>query len=272
MTLTNIAQAHKHLGRFELALAFYREVLAIQTKITTTSKLDIASTLSSIGLMLYHLNRYDEAFEIYQESLQIRRDHYSSDKNADVASSLNAIGLVLFKKGMYDLCTRCFNECLEIRRKILGPDHKETAMIWYNLASVSVETGDDETALKHYEEALRIERATLGDHHPDIVLTMVHLGQVKQQLGLLREAIADFAEAIRLHRSQNREDGLWEARIYNFIGNCFLQAGAVPKMMEAFSAASRILLSLGCTDEPLAIKGYNLYGLTRLHPEAAPMA
>ncbi|KAL3912366.1 MAG: hypothetical protein SGARI_001194 [Bacillariaceae sp.] len=137
---------------------------------------------------------------------------------------------------------------------------------------VCFETGDDEAALKLYEEALRIERAILGDQHPDIVLTMVHLGQVKQQLGLLEEAVDTFRDAIRLHRQQGKEDGLREARIYNFIGNCFLQAGAVGKMMEAFAAASRILLSLGCTDEPLAIKGYNLYGLTRLHPEAAPMA
>jgi tetratricopeptide (TPR) repeat protein len=272
VTLTNIAQTHKHLGRIELALAFYREVYTVQTKVKKADTLEIASTLSSIGLMLYHLKHYEEAFETYQEALRIRRDYYGTDENTDVASSLNAIGLVLFKQGMYELCMHCFNECLEIRRNILGPDHSELAMVWYNLASVYFETGDDEAALKLYDEALRIERATLGDHHPDIVLTMIHLGQVKQQCGLLEDAITVFEEAIRIHCLQKREDGLREARIHNFMGNCYLQKGDVSNMMKALAASSRVLMSLGRADEPLAIKGYNLYGLAKLHPEAAPMA
>ena len=148
VTLTNIAQTHKHLGRMEMALSFYREVHSIQVRTAGTSKLEIASTLSSIGLMLYHLKHYEAAFDTYQQALQVRRDFHGSDEHADIASTLNAIGLVLFKQGLYELCMQCFNECLVIRRKIFGPDHGDVAMVWYNLASVSFETGDDETALQ----------------------------------------------------------------------------------------------------------------------------
>jgi hypothetical protein len=56
------------------------------------------------------------------------------------------------------------------------------------------------------------------------------------------------------------------------MGNCYLQKGDVSNMMKALAASSRVLMSLGRADEPLAIKGYNLYGLAKLHPEAAPMA
>jgi tetratricopeptide (TPR) repeat protein len=272
VTLTNIAQTHKHLGRMEMALSFYCEVYNIQVRTPGTSKLDIASTLSSIGLMLYHLKHYEDAFDTYQEALQVRRDYHGSDEHADIASTLNAIGLVLFKQCLYELCMRYFHECLEIRRKLFGADHGDVAMVWYNLASVSFETGDDETALERYEEALRVERVSLGDDHPDIILTMVHLGQVKQQCGLLDEALATFEEALRIHKSQPEKDRMQEARIYNFIGNCLLQKGDIPNMMFAFAAASRMLMSTRCDGEPLAIKGYNLYGLSKLHPECAPAA
>jgi len=257
-----------------MALDFYRQVYRIQAKETESKKLEVAATLSSIGLMLYHSQDYESAFETYQEALRLRREHYGSDDNEDIALTLNSIGLVLFKQGLLDLCMDCFLECLQIRQKLFGPEHRDVAMVWYNLASVSFEMGDDETALERYEEALRVEKVTLGDNHPDIILTMVHLGQVKQQCGLLDEAVSAFTDALRIQQQHLKtNDPMRQARIYNFLGNCFLQKGDIQNMMYAFSAASRMLMSLGCAEEePLVIKGYNLYGLSRLHPECAPVA
>ncbi|KAL3920711.1 MAG: hypothetical protein SGILL_003122 [Bacillariaceae sp.] len=272
VTLTNIAQTHKHLGRTELALTFYGEVYAIQMRGEATKRLDIASTLSSIGLMLYHLKYFQQAFDCYTKALSIRRDAYRTDNHRDIAASLNAIGQVLFKQGMFDLSVQCFNQCLEIRRRLLDPNHHDVAMVIYNLASVSLATGDEESAISQYEEALRIERTALGNKHSDIVSTLIRLAHIKQQCGLLDEAIVIFEEAIQLHRLQNEMNGLREAKVFNAIGNCYLQKADVVNMMKAFASASRILISLGCADEPLAIKGYNLYGMARLHPEAAPVA
>ncbi|KAG7360864.1 tetratricopeptide repeat protein [Nitzschia inconspicua] len=235
VTLANIAQTHKHLGQTEMALNFYRQVYNIQTRTFGTSMLEIASTLSSIGMLLFQLKHYEEAFDTYQKALEIRRDDHGSDEHAAIASTLNAMGLILFKQG-------------------------------------SLETGDDEIALQQYEEALRVEKMSLGDEHPDIILTMIHLGQVKQQCGLLNEAIATFEEALCIQRSQPEGDQMLAARIYNFIGNCLLQKGDILNMMKAFAEASRISLRMRCFGESLSINGYNLYGLSKLHPECAPAA
>ncbi|KAG7357037.1 tetratricopeptide repeat protein [Nitzschia inconspicua] len=272
VTLANIAQTYKHLGQTEMALNFYRQVYNIQTRTFGTSMLEIASTLSSIGMLLFQLKHYEEAFDTYQKALEIKRDHHGSDEHAAIASTLNAMGLILFKQGRHEICMWCFRECLGIRRKLFGPDHRDVAMAWYNLASVSLETGDDEIALQQYEEALRVEKMSLGDEHPDIILTMIHLGQVKQQCGLLNEAIATFEEALCIQRSQPEGDQMLAARIYNFIGNCLLQKGDILNMMKAFAEASRISLRMRCFGESLSINGYNLYGLSKLHPECAPAA
>ena len=272
VTLTNIAQTYKQMGRMDMALDFYRQVYSIQINDSESKKLDIASTLSSIGLMLYHTEYYEKAFETYQEALQLRRDHHGSDDNIDIATTLNSIGLVLFKQGLFELCNECFSRCLQIRLKLFGPCHKDVAMVWYNLASVSFEIGDDETAIERYEEALRIEKASLGDDHQNIILTLVHLGQVKQQCGLLEDAIKVLSDALQIQQKQTKSDTAREARIYNLLGNCFLQRGDVSKMMDAYTSASRLLMIINRSNEPLTIKGYNIYGLSKLHPECAPVA
>jgi tetratricopeptide (TPR) repeat protein len=272
VTLTNIAQTYKQMGRMDMSLDFYRQVYTIQINDTESKKLDIASTLSSIGLMLYHTEYYEKAFETYQEALQLRRDHHGSDDNVDIATTFNSIGLVLFKQGLFELCTECFNRCLQIRLKLFGPIHKDVAMVWYNLASVAFEIGDDETAIERYEEALRIEKVSLGNDHQNIILTLVHLGQVKQQCGLLEDAIKVFSDALQIQQKQSINDAAREARIYNLLGNCFLQRGDVSNMMNAYTSASRLLMTINRSSEPLTIKGYNIYGLSKLHPECSPAA
>ena len=228
-------------------------------------------TLSSIGLVQYHLKQYEEAFESYQEALRLRREHFGTDDTPDIASTLNSIGLVLFKQKMFDLARNCFSESLRIRTKLLGPDHKDVAILWYNIATIYFETGNDDLAIKMYKETLRVERAALGPSHPDVVLTLQHIGQVLQQVGNLPDALKYFQEALDIEKMLNR-DGVSVAKILNLIGNIHLQEGKVEPMMESFTEASRLLERSGNSGESLVIAGYNFYGISKIHPKCAPVA
>lgn len=271
ITLTNIAHVYKQQGKNEAALEAYEQAYNLQKCCSRSSSgNEIASTLSSIGFMQYHLKNYDRALEAYQEALRIRRECMGSDVHQ--ASTLNSIGLVLFKKAKFEMSKASFFECLQIRRRLYGSNHKDVAIVWYNLASVAFETRDDDSALKWYEEALRVERVSLGDGHPDVGAALVHLGQVKQECGFLDQALDTFLEALRIKRKYARQDKLGEARLINLIGNCFLQQADVRNMMEAFSSASRLLFENGCENDFIHIVGYNRYWLSKLCPECAPVA
>lgn len=236
-----------------------------------TDRIPLAVTLSSIGLVQYHLRQYEEAFDSYQEALRLRREHFGTDDAPDIASTLNSIGLVLFKQEMFDLARNCFSESLRIRTKLLGKDHKDVAILWYNIATIYFETGIDDLAIKMYKETLRVERAALGPSHPDVVLTLQHIGQVLQQVGNLGDALNFFQEALDIEKKMNRDD-VSIAKILNLIGNIHLQEGNVEPMMVTFTEASRLLERNGRRGEALLIAGHNFYGLSKLHPKCAPIA
>lgn len=228
-------------------------------------------TLSSIGLVQYHLRQYEEAFESYQEALRLRREYFGTDDTPDIASTLNSIGLVLFKQKVFDLSRNCFLESLRIRTKLLGSDHKDVAILWYNIATIYFETGNDDLAIMMYKETLRVERAALGPNHPDVVMTLQHIGQVLQQVGNLVEALEYFQEALEIEKMFKRDD-VSIAKILNLIGNIHLQEGNVGPMMISFSEASHLLEKSGNRTEGLVIAGYNFYGLSKIHPKCAPVA
>lgn len=270
ITLTNCAQIHKQKGEYKLALDLYRKIYGMQTA-NNADSVEVASTLSSMGLMEYQLKNYEAAFDLYQDALRVRRDHYGCDDNKDVASTLNSIGLVLFKQNILEIALDCFAQSLRIRQKLFGPDHRDIAILWYNIATIYLETGEEEKALLLYRETLRVERKTLGASHADVVLTLQHLAQVHQQRGELDDALRYYGEALKVETDRDSSSEA-VAKILNLMGNIHLQRADVDQMMSCFTDATRIYQTCGRAQDALAIAGYKLYGLTKLHPAGAAMA
>jgi len=277
ITLVNIAHIHKQLGEHENALTAYLAACNMQIKAFGRESLSVAETLSSIGLMQYHIRDYESSFESYQEALRIRRHCYRTDEHLDVASTLNSIGLVLFKQDFFDLAKKCFGESLRIRSKILGRDHRDVAILWYNIATIHFETGEDDIAVEMYKETLRVERKAMGDDHPDVVLTLQHLGQVHQQMGQIDEALHYFNEALNIelktstNQMHSNKSGSM-ARLLNLLGNVYLQLGKTEDMMKCYAEASRIYETNQRPGETLVIAGYNFYGLSKTNPLCAAVA
>jgi hypothetical protein len=61
---------------------------------------------------------------------------------------------------------------LRIRCKILGANNRDVAILWYNIATIFFEIGEDDEAMKCYKETLRVERHALGPDHHDVVLSI----------------------------------------------------------------------------------------------------
>jgi tetratricopeptide (TPR) repeat protein len=272
ITLTNIAHIHKQLGQHEHALKAYISVFNMQSRTFGGESLNVAETLSSIGLMQYHLRDYESSFESYQEALRIRRHCFGTDDHPDVASTLNSVGLVLFKQGLLDLAKKCFGESLRIRTQLLGKDHRDTAILWYNIATIYFEMGEDDLAIEMYKETLRVERKSLGGDHPDVVLTLQHLGQIHQQIGQIEKALSYFNEALEIERCRKEPKSGPLGRILNLLGNIYLQLGRADNMMRCYVEASRIYEANQIAGETLVIAGYNFYGLSKTNPPCAPVA
>jgi tetratricopeptide (TPR) repeat protein len=102
--------------------------------------------------MQYELKAYTPAFHFYQDRLCIQLDQFGADDNIEIATTLSSIGLVLFKQGAYGLAKNCFTDSLHIQINIHGADHREVAMLWYNIATIHLKQGEDCSAIKIFEK------------------------------------------------------------------------------------------------------------------------
>jgi tetratricopeptide (TPR) repeat protein len=259
------------LTQFQKERHEYAAALNEKQKTSDTDAMTIASTLSSMGLIQYHLRQYEEAFHSYHEALRLLRKYFGTDDTPDIASTLNSIGLTLFKQNKIILAGACFIESLRIRTHLFGSDNKDVAILWYNIATICFEGGNDDLAIKMYKETLRVERASIGSYHHDVVLTLLHIGQALQRVGQLEDALSYFQEALEIERMLKGDD-VSIAKILNHIGNIQLQEGEVASMMKCFSEAERLLEKRGNSGEGLVIVGYNFYGISKTHPKSAPVA
>lgn len=272
VTIANIAQIHYQMGEYALALARYNQVYMIQVKAHGSQSLEVAKALATMGEMEYKMRNFEAAFTLFQDVLVIQRDFYQGTRDGlEIASTLNSIGIVACAQGEYKVAQNCFESSLSIRRQELG-DHKDTATLWYNLATVKEETGDEENAIAMYKECLRIERLVLSKGQKcDLVDSLQRLGRLHQRRGELDEALRYFSEALtRLREREGVE--LSVAKFLNLLGNVHLQRADIDAMMDCYSEASRIYQRDTSDTDQLVIAGYYLYGLSKLHPVSAAAA
>ena len=60
---------------------------------------------------------------------------------------------------------------LRIRCKMVGANHRDIAILWYNIATIFLEVGEDDEAMNCYKETLCVERHALEPDHHDVVLS-----------------------------------------------------------------------------------------------------
>lgn len=270
VTLLNIAQIQRDQGDYAKAFLHYKQVHNIQACKKGPDAFCVSSTLYSMGLMMYRMKVYSTSFKYYQKALFIQRKHIGDDiDHEDIAASLNSIGIVLFHWGKHQIAKSFFEESLCMRRKLFGSNHPDVSVNLFNLATLHLELGDDETAIALYQETLKVERQIKSASGPDILQTLQYLGSLYHSRGELDESLSYFKEALELERSKKGSNHLCVGKILNLIGNIYLQRGIVDKMMDAFSEATRIY---NLHNESLVIVGFNLYGISKLHPECAEVA
>merc|ERR1712107_943022 len=135
-----------------------------------------------------------------------------------------------------------------------------------------LEVGNEDEALANYRETLRIERLVLGDSHHDVILTTFHMGQVHVQLGEVNEALECFHSVLKVQKEAAERDYLAIGRTLNHIGNVYLRIGKVNEVVATMSEAVRYFRLGGKDENDLEISGFNLYRLSKEHPECAPVA
>ena len=95
----------------------------------------IAKLYDSLTYLYYSLAKYDEAFEMQDRSLKIRKT-ISINDDKYIAKNYDLIGIIYASKDDYKNALEYFKKSLTIKEEVLESNHPDLALVWSNMSYV----------------------------------------------------------------------------------------------------------------------------------------
>ena len=146
-----------------------------------------ARSMNDLGVVLEAQGKYDEAVELYRNTLNIRRRLFG-DSNRAVGVTLNNLAMATSRKGNFRSAVAIAETALVVMRRVSGMDHQRSTLIQGNLANLKSQLGDVEGAEREYRDLLPRQVRVSGAQHPVTAFSQLNFASVLRAQGKLAEA------------------------------------------------------------------------------------
>ncbi|XP_028408872.1 uncharacterized protein LOC114531462, partial [Dendronephthya gigantea] len=200
---------------------------------------DVASCLSSLGLVCLSQGNTDRAKELHYRALDIREQIHGND-HITTATSLNNIGGVYHECGDLATAKDFYWKALEIKGRNYGWDFPHVANSFNNIAEISHEQGDLCGAISIHKRALKIRQRLYGDEHPDVANSLNNIGIIHHQLGELSAARNYHNKALNIRKRVYGKEHPEVACSLNRLGEVYYDEGDLAAAEDCHTQSLRI--------------------------------
>jgi CHAT domain-containing protein/tetratricopeptide (TPR) repeat protein len=142
-------------------------------------------------------------YEIKVAGLRLATEN---DRALHEASKLRGESLRLYRARKYDEARPFAERALEIRERVLGPEHREVALVLLNLASLFYSKGDYISAEPLYQRALTIAEKALGPEDPYFTIYLENLANLYIATERFAQAELFYQRALAIRQKSLGED------------------------------------------------------------------
>ena len=209
-SIPNMARAGAFLwriGDYTGAAHFEREVARIVRNENSPDSDELAGALSSLGVTLAALGKFEEAEDLYIEALGIRRSNLPPGAPALMKTVNNYCNTLIALDRLEEATTYC-NEALDVRRAQKEENPYSYAVSLIVTAGLEKKAGNFSTAESYLREAAdiaRLDEAYWGPRSPRYAQAIYQLGLLLDQTSNFAEAEALIEESIDIVQSLNGE-------------------------------------------------------------------
>ena len=192
-----LAESFSADGKFEDARSKYEEALEYNRQAARILKgslgrgPDLATSLNDTGLIYMRLGKYAEAGPFFAESLAILEEVLGPNDRY-LASAVRNLAECNKLQGRYDVAKGQYQRSFEILRHQLGEPALSLADAYYDLARVSFEQGDYNSAIPLFDSAKRLweesPQILRSQVAPDIALCLEGLAACDREQGRFEDA------------------------------------------------------------------------------------
>ncbi len=266
-SLDLLGHVRNHQGRFDEALAYYDEAIAVGRANPAASD-RVPTTLVSRANVLQSLGQIDDAVVTLQDARPLLVEIHG-EQSLQVAMCDNNLSWALYQNDDLDGSIASMERAMRIQETLVEETHPDLMRSRANLGVLYEQAGRYEEALGIQERALELRKTVLGPDHPELLYSYSGLGNVYRRLERDDDSERAFREALRIlaagyppghpHEGITRSNlavtlrilEQWDEAVaeYRAASAIQLAAGDPATAIEDSEAASFVLQIAGRSDE-----------------------
>jgi serine/threonine protein kinase/Tfp pilus assembly protein PilF len=163
----------------------------------------LASTATSLGVLLMDRGDYAEAEPLLHEALDLDRKLHG-DRYRNVPRNLSNLAVIQMARGDLKAAEENWTKALDLQRAMLPADHPDIGWTLKLLGKLKARQGDMPGAEKYTREALAMELRIFGNQHPLVTDLMQDLGLMVLVQNRHDEAVALRREGYEMSAARER--------------------------------------------------------------------
>jgi len=274
--LHNIGRVYFIAGSYSEAIKAYSRILPekegvgedLKTEKKTFSEIDPFHTAAALNcIAVCRLHSHDDNMVTYPLDKTLLLFHQAlcildkvllscADKNThrsvtlEKATVMNNIGRALYQLEHFSGALSMYTKACVLREDLLGNDHLDIAVTFYNIADAQCCLGNDIDAIKGYKAFISIATEKLGSNHPAIISGLTTMGQLYYKLNDCYLAIKYLSLALK--SSLDSADGQKDeevAALHNLLGSALVEVGKADLALVAFKKGLQIERKIGVPED-----------------------
>lgn len=218
-----------------------------------------ARMMDSVARVYLNLGLFQEAQTLFEEALEIRRQHFG-ERHEDIGTSLAHLAQLTYRKGGYAEALPLLEQALAMQRATLGDGDLEVANRLAELGVLLYTKGESDRAEPLLRECLAIRRAARGADHPDVADAMVSLGLVLRALGDQEGGAQMVEESLSIRRRKLGDEHPLVAENLNILGLVYHQNNQHDAAEERYQEALAIRRARWGDTHPLVLQSLGNLG------------
>ena len=190
-----------------------------------------AQLLSNIASVYTAQARYEDAVDMHQQALEIRRRE-QGDEAVQVGVSYNNLANAYARMGRHEDALAGYRAACGVFRTALGERHPEVANCLGNMGASEMKSGRVDAAIDLHREALSLQQLAFGRKHRVVAATMLNLGAALSSKGKLQDARRKYEDALEIFVETLGEQHPNVAHSHHNLGNLL-------QRVEDYDAAER---------------------------------
>ena len=189
------SREHDHVAAERL----HREALELRAGPSPRAHVDVAMSMSNLGLALLSQGKVEEAEPQIEAALERYREVFGP-RHPTVAAVLSNLGQAQVRAGRLERGLALLREALALKERSLGREHVALLTTLNNLGGVHSELGRGAEAREHYLRALAIGERAFGPDSPQLESVFHNLAFEAWRLGAFDEVIVETRRALEIQR------------------------------------------------------------------------